>query len=478
MFKQYKSIHFVGIGGIGMSGIAQVLHTMGYRVTGSDLKASEMTGRLQALGIPVAIGHSPANIKDAQVVVISSAVGRENPEARTAVRLGVPVIPRAEMLAELGRLKYGVLVAGSHGKTTTTSLIATLLARAGLDPTVVIGGRLNALGSNARLGRGDFLVAEADESDGSFLKLSPAIAVATNIDREHMEFFKSMHALRGAFLEFLNKVPFYGLDVLCLEDAHLRGLLPDIRRRVLTYGFREEAGLRAVNVEKDAMSVEYDAVMKGKVLFRVRLPIPGDHNVLNSLAAIGAALELDVSPAVIRDALSDFEGIGRRLELKGRINGISVYDDYGHHPTEVRATIKSLKEACGASRLIVLFQPHRFTRTRDLMEEFSSAFDHADFLLLMDIYPAGERPLEGITSEELSKAIKNRDQKQKRETQKREKCAYVKDVSRALAWLSRNLRPGDIVLTLGAGDVWKVAEELVNRLGAGKTGRGKRQKEG
>ncbi|MDA8325721.1 MAG: UDP-N-acetylmuramate--L-alanine ligase, partial [Nitrospiraceae bacterium] len=418
MLKQYKAIHFVGIGGIGMSGIAQVLHTLGYQVTGSDLKESETTRRLASLGIPVTIGHSPENIKNAQVVVISSAVGSENPEARTAARNGVPVIPRAEMLAELGRLKYGVLVAGSHGKTTTTSLIATLLARAGLDPTVVIGGRLNAFGSNARLGRGDFLVAEADESDGSFLKLSPTIAVATNIDREHMEFFKSMHALRGAFLEFLNKVPFYGLDIVCAEDAQLRGLLPDIKRRVLTYGLREDADLRAVNVRKDAMSVEYDVFMKGKELFRVRLPIPGDHNVLNSLAAVGAALELDIGPDVIRDALQEFEGIGRRLELKGRAGGINVYDDYGHHPTEVRATVKSLKEACGGSRLFVVFQPHRFTRTRDLMEEFSVSFGHADRLLLMDIYPAGERPLEGITSETLFQLVTR---------EIGEKGSYVKD---------------------------------------------------
>ena len=460
MLNQYKSIHFVGIGGIGMSGIAQVLHTMGYRVTGSDLKESEMTGRLRALGIPVAIGHDPENIGDAQVVVISSAVGSENPEARAAASRGVPVIPRAEMLAELGRLKYGVLIAGSHGKTTTTSLIATLLARAGFDPTVVIGGRLNAMESNARLGRGDFLVAEADESDGSFLKLSPAIAVATNIDREHMEFFKSMHALKGAFLEFLNKVPFYGLDIVCLDDPHLRGLLPDIKRRVLTYGFGEGADLRAVNVKKDAMSVEYDALMKGKKekIFRVRLPVPGDHNVLNSLAAIGAALELGIAPGLIKEALEGFGGIGRRLELKGRTNHISVYDDYGHHPTEVRATVKSLKEACGASRLFVVFQPHRFTRTRDLMEEFSLSFGHADFLLLMDIYAAGERPIEGITSEELFKVITA-----KVKDKNKESVFYVRDAGGALSLLSKELRAGDVVLTLGAGDVWKVAEEICKR---------------
>ncbi|MDA8091765.1 MAG: UDP-N-acetylmuramate--L-alanine ligase [Nitrospiraceae bacterium] len=455
MYKRYKSIHFVGIGGIGMSGIAQVLQNLGYRVTGSDVRASEMTERLSAMGIGIAIGHDPANIGDAQVVVISSAIGSENPEAMEAIRQGVPVIPRAEMLAELGRLKYGVLIAGSHGKTTTTSLIATVLAKTGLDPTVVIGGRLNALGSNARLGQGEFLVAEADESDGSFLKLSPTIAVATNIDREHMEFFKSMHALKGAFLEFLNKAPFYGLSVVCIEDSRLRELLPDIKRRTLTYGFSKDAGLRAANIEKGPMSVEYDAFLKDKKLFRVKLPIPGDHNVLNSLAAIGVGLELDVAPDAIREGLQAFQGIGRRLELKGRPAGVSVYDDYGHHPTEVRATIKSLREGIGSSRLFVVFQPHRFTRTRDLMRDFAVSFVDADQLLLMDIYAAGERPLEGITSEALFGLIKQ---------EIGDKGRYVGQADRAMEYLIENIKAGDVVLSLGAGDVWKVSEGLVKRL--------------
>jgi UDP-N-acetylmuramate--alanine ligase len=456
MYKRYQVIHFVGIGGAGMSGIAEVLHALGYSVTGSDLKASETTGGLEKRGIKITIGHDARNIKSAQVVVISSAVGAENPEVREAMRLGIPVIPRAEMLAELGRLKYGVLVAGSHGKTTTTSLVATVLSRAGLDPTVVIGGRLNALGTHARFGRGDFLVAEADESDGSFLKLAPTIAVVTNIDREHMEYFKSMYALKGAFLEFMNKAPFYGLNILCAEDGNLRELLPDIRRRTLTYGLREGADLRAVNLKKGFMSVEFDALMHGKKLFRAKLPIPGEHNALNALAAIGAGLELEIKPESIREAIEGFEGIGRRLELKGKVGGISVYDDYGHHPTEVRATIRSLREGMGKGRLFVVFQPHRFTRTRDLMHEFAASFGDADSLVLLDIYAAGEKPIEGITSEALFRLVKKALGK---------KAAYL-GRQEAVDFLAGNLVKGDVALTLGAGDVWKLGGEIIERLGA------------
>jgi len=454
MYKRYKAIHFVGIGGVGMSGIAEVLHTLKYKVTGSDLKTSDTTERLKKMNIEITVGHKAANVKNAQVVVISSAVGTENPEVKEAVRLGIPVIPRAEMLAELGRLKYGVLIAGSHGKTTTTSLIATVLAGAGLDPTVVIGGRLNALGTNARLGRGEFLVAEADESDGSFLKLSPTVAVVTNIDREHMEHFKSMFTLKGAFLEFMNKVPFYGLNILCVEDKNVRDLVPDVKRRFLTYGFSEEAELRAVNLKKDFMSVQYDAVLNGKKLMKVRLPIPGEHNVLNSLAAIAAGLELEIEPDIIRDALQNFEGIGRRLELKGKVKGITVYDDYGHHPTEVRATIKSLKEGIGGRSLYVIFQPHRYTRTRDLMEEFSLSFGDVDRLMLLDIYPAGEKPIEDITSEALMRRIKKHIG---------DKSIHIKR-EEVIGRLSGMLKADDVVLTLGAGDVWKISEELVNIL--------------
>ncbi|MDA8157009.1 MAG: UDP-N-acetylmuramate--L-alanine ligase [Actinomycetota bacterium] len=458
MYKRYQSIHFVGIGGAGMSGIAEVLHTLGYKVTGSDMKASANTSRLSEMGIRIDIGHRAGNIKDAQVLVISSAVSPGNPEVKEALLQGVPVIPRAEMLAEIGRLKYSVLVAGSHGKTTTTSLVATAVARAGLDPTVVIGGRLNALGANARHGKGEFLVAEADESDGSFLKLSPTIAIVTNIDREHMEYFKTMHALEGAFLEFLNKVPFYGLNVVCVEDSHLAGMIPDLKRRVLKYGFGESADLRAVEIEKGFMSVGYTVLLRGRELFRLNLPLPGDHNVLNSLAAIGAALELDIEPMAVKQALEGFQGIGRRLELKGEAKGIRVYDDYGHHPTEIKATIKSLRDGFpsgGAARIFVLFQPHRYTRTRDLMEEFATSFGATDRLLLMDIYAAGEQPIEGIDSgalfKRLSKHIDGR-------------ATYVKDRDEAMNTLEKELRQGDVLLTLGAGDVWKISEQMVERL--------------
>lgn len=460
MYKRYKSIHFVGIGGVGMSGIAEVLHTLGYKVTGSDMRQSDITERLGKMGIEISIGHKAGNLKNSQVVVISSAVGTENPEVKEAVRQGIPVIPRAEMLAELGRLKYGVLVAGSHGKTTTTSLVATIFARAGLDPSVVIGGRVNALGTNARLGQGEFLVAEADESDGSFLKLNPTVAIVTNIDKEHMEYFKSMYALKGAFLQFMNKVPFYGLNILCIEDRNLKDLLPDIKRRVLTYGFSEEAELRAVNLKKGFMSVQYDALLKGKKLARIKLPVPGEHNVLNSLAAIGAGLELEIKPELIKEALENFQGIGRRLELKGGAKGISVYDDYGHHPTEIRATIKSLKEGIDGARLFVIFQPHRYTRTRDLMEEFAVSFGDVDELILLDIYAAGEQPIEDITSGALFRHIKKKIG---------DKGIHLnrEDV---MAHLAGKLGKGDVVLTLGAGDVWKISEELVNSL-KGKNGR-------
>ncbi len=438
-----------------MSGIAEVLHTLGYIVTGSDLRASDTTERLGKKDIKIAIGHRADNTRGAQVVVISSAVGSENPEVMEAVKLGIPVIPRAEMLAELGRLKYGVLVAGSHGKTTTTSLIATVLSKGGLDPTVVIGGRLNALGTNARFGQGEYLVAEADESDGSFLKLAPTIAVVTNIDREHMEYFKSMHALKGAFLQFMNKVPFYGMNVVCIEDRGLRELLPDIKRRVVTYGFSDEADLRAVNLKKDFMSIKFDVVSKGKKPFRVKLPVPGEHNALNSLAAIAAGLELEIKPSDIKDALEGFGGIGRRLELKGKPGGVMVYDDYGHHPTEVRATIRSLKDGIGDRKLFVVFQPHRYTRTRDLMREFALSFGDADRVVLLDIYPAGEKAMEGVTSAALFELLK-------KETGN--KTEYL-DKNEALEFLLSTVKKDDVVLTLGAGDVWRLGEELVRELG-------------
>ncbi|MCL4476474.1 MAG: UDP-N-acetylmuramate--L-alanine ligase [Nitrospirae bacterium] len=460
MFERYRTIHFVGIGGIGMSGIAEVLHNLGYEVTGSDLKESDTVTRLRYLGIKVSIGHRPENIDDAHVVVISSAVSDENPEVVAARERSVPVIPRAEMLAELGRLKYGILIAGAHGKTTTTSLIATILGHAGFDPTVVIGGKLRATGSNARLGKGDFIIAEADESDGSFLKLTPTIAVVTNIDREHMDFFKTMDTLKDAFVSFINKVPFYGLSILCVENELIREILPRIHRRYITYGFSEDADVLATNVEKGFLSVSFDVKYKGNDMGRFLLPMPGMHSILNCLAGIIVAMELKVEFPRIREALQSFSGIQRRFEFKGEVNGIRFFDDYGHHPAEIRATLKAAKESLTSSsskggRVFVLFQPHRYTRTRDLLHEFGNSFSDADVLCVMDIYPAGEKPIEGVNGEAVVKAIKDNGHKN---------VVSITDRNMLTETIKKRLRPHDLFLTIGAGDVWKTGEELLKRM--------------
>ncbi len=449
MFEQYRIIHFVGIGGIGMSGIAEVLHNLGYEVTGSDLKESANTERLRSLGIKVYIGHRAENIDSAHVVVISSAVREDNPEVVEARRRSIPVIPRAEMLAEIGRLKYSILVAGTHGKTTTTSLISAILSHAGLDPTVIIGGRLKATGTNARLGRGEFLVAEADESDGSFLKLSPTVAVATNIDREHMDYFKTMDALYSAFREFLDKVPFYGLSVLCYENIYLRNIAKELNRKCISYGFSEDADVMATEITSREGVVSFNVVYKGDDLGVFQIPLLGVHNVLNALSAIIVSRELYVKDEIIREALRGFSGIQRRFEYKGAFKGAKVYDDYGHHPTEIKATLKAVKNG-GFNRLLVVFQPHRYTRTMDLFQEFVKSFDSVDRLYIMDIYPAGERPIEGVTAEALANGIRKRGGN----------VSYCPDRRELIGILSKEVREGDIVLTLGAGDVWKVADEL------------------
>ncbi|MDP2167229.1 MAG: UDP-N-acetylmuramate--L-alanine ligase [Thermodesulfovibrionales bacterium] len=454
MFEHYRVIHFTGIGGIGMSGIAEVLLNLGYEVTGSDLKESETTERLRRSGAKIHIGHRPGNVAHAHVVVISSAVSTDNIEVREARRRSIPVIPRAEMLAELGRLKYSVLVAGAHGKTTTTSLISTVLAHAGLDPTAVIGGKLKAIGTNAKLGRGEFLVAEADESDGSFLKLSPAIGVVTNIDREHMEFFKTMDALKEAFLSFMNKVPFYGVAVLCSDNEHIRQLLPLVHRRTLTYGLSKDAELRAHNIKRRGLSASFDVALRGKNIGRFRLSMPGIHNILNSLAAVAVAIELRVGVKKIQEALSGFEGIQRRLEFKGRAKGVRFYDDYGHHPTEIRATVGALKESFPKGRLHVIFQPHRYSRTKSLFEEFTGCFMDADALYLMDIYPAGEKPIKGITSKALYMEIKKA----------HARVSHFADKEELIGSVLSGLSAEDTVLTLGAGDVWKTGEQAISRL--------------
>ncbi|MBI4823634.1 MAG: UDP-N-acetylmuramate--L-alanine ligase [Nitrospirae bacterium] len=454
MFERYRVIHFIGIGGIGMSGIAEVLLNLGYEVTGSDLKDSDNTKRLRKLGAKIYIGHREENIKTAHVVVISSAVSKENVEVIEANKRAIPVIPRAEMLAEIGRLKYSVLVAGAHGKTTTTSLISTILAHAGLDPTVVIGGKLNALGTNARLGRGNFIVAEADESDGSFLKLSPTISVVTNIDREHMEFFKTMDRLKSAFLSFMDKVPFYGISILCIDNEYIRELIPSVSRRTLTYGFSDDAGLRADALKIHGMAVSFNVHLRGKNLGRFQVPLAGTHNALNSLAAIGVALELQIDIKKIKEALEGFKGIERRLEFKGETKGIKLYDDYGHHPSEIKATLRALRQSIKKGSLSVIFQPHRYTRTKSLFEEFLKSFDDADTLFLMDIYPAGEKPIKGITSEALSKKIKKR----------HKGVIFISDRQEMIEHISGHLKLGETLLTLGAGDVYKVGEEILKRL--------------
>jgi UDP-N-acetylmuramate--alanine ligase len=460
MFERYRTIHFVGIGGIGMSGIAEVLHNLGYEVTGSDVKESETITRLRNLGIKVLIGHRPENIDDAHVVVISSAVSGENPEVVAAREKSIPVIPRAEMLAELGRLKYGILIAGAHGKTTTTSLIATILGHTGLDPTVVIGGKLRATGSNARLGRGDFIIAEADESDGSFLKLTPTIAVVTNIDREHMDFFKNMDALKDAFVSFINKVPFYGLSILCAENELVREILPMVHRRFLTYGFSEEADVCAGNVEKGFMSVSFDVKYRGQNMGRFFVPMPGMHSILNSLASIIVGIELKVEVPGIKEALKGFRGIQRRFEFKGEADGIKFFDDYGHHPAEIQATLKAARESLMNSdvkegRVFVLFQPHRYTRTGDLLHEFGSSFSDADVLCVMDIYAAGEKPIHGVNSEAVLRAVKDSGHRD---------AVHIPDKEALRGAIMKKLRPGDLFITIGAGDVWKTGEELLQMM--------------
>ncbi len=454
---QYKKIHFVGIGGIGMSGIAEVLYNMGYTVTGSDIKESETVKRLKSFGIKVFIGHSRDNIDNTDVVVYSSAVKQDNPELIKAKSLGIPVIPRAEMLAELCRLKYSILVAGAHGKTTTTSLIATVLTDAGFDPTIVIGGKLKSIGTNAKLGQGEFLVAEADESDGSFLKLTPAVAVITNIDREHLDYFKTLRKIKKAFLEFGNKVPFYGVSILCRECRHVRDLIPHLTRRYVTYGFDEGSDFRAGNIEYLSPKVSFEAFYRGKSLGRFAITVPGKHNVLNALATIAAAKELSIPLERVKESLENFTGIGRRFEFKGEKRGIKFYDDYGHHPTEIKAVLKTavwLKP----QRLCVIFQPHRYTRTRDLMEQFIHVFKETlrkkDCLFLMDIYPAGEPPIEKVSGEVLYEKLKNADVN----------VIFNPDKEKIKDDILGELKQGDVVFTVGAGDVYKIGESLIETL--------------
>ena len=456
MLEKKHRIHFVGIGGIGMSGIAEVLLNLGYTVTGSDLRESETIERLQALGAEVFLGHREANLSgNPSVVVISTAVKFTNPEVLEARRRSIPVIPRAEMLAELMRMKYGIAVAGSHGKTTTTSMIAAVLSTAGLDPTMVIGGRVRALGSNARLGQGEMLVAEADESDGTFLLLSPTIAVVTNIDREHIDFHQTMERLMESFLNFINKVPFYGAAVLCLDHPNVRALIPKMKKRFVTYGLSPEADWSARDLSMSPMAVEFPVARHGSVVGRLKLNIPGRHSASNALAAVAVAQELEIPFARIAEGLESFTGIHRRFEVKGEAKGIRVIDDYGHHPVEIRATIAAIRDSWKRP-LTVLFQPHRYSRTRDLFDDFVTAFEGADRLVLTEVYAAGEEPMAGASGEALYQAVKQHGHLD---------VEYVADKERIAQRLLPKLQSGDIVLTLGAGDIYKVGEQIVKALG-------------
>ena len=454
MKRRIRRVHFVGIGGSGMSGIAEVLLNLGYRVSGSDLVESDTTLRLQRLGAEVVMGHRSENLRDADVVVISSAVRKDNPEVIAAHERIIPVIPRAEMLAELMRMKYGVAVAGTHGKTTTTSMIATVLAHGGLDPTAVIGGKLNIFGSNAKLGQGELLVAEADESDGSFLKLSPTIAVVTNIDPEHLDHYRNLEEIQKAFLEFINKVPFYGLAILCLDQENVQALIPQVQKRYVTYGMSSQANFRAADISYHGLTTSFRVFANERELGQISIQMPGLHSVYNALAAIATASELDLNFEIVRQALGSFSGVQRRFQIKGEWDGVMVVDDYGHHPTEIKATLSAAKNGWGR-RTVVVFQPHRYSRTRDLFKEFLTAFNQADVLFLTGIYPAGEDPIPGVDVQGLYEGIKGHGHKD---------VTLVLDKSAILDRLLPRLKPGDMVFTLGAGDVWKTGEALIERL--------------
>jgi UDP-N-acetylmuramate--alanine ligase len=457
MVKRYRHIHFVGIGGAGMSGIAEVLHNMEYVVTGSDLKASDVTRHLEQLGIRVSIGHRPEHVQGADVVVRSSAVPLDNPEVAAARQHLIPVIPRAEMLAELMRLKYGVAVAGTHGKTTTTSMLATVLAHGGLDPTIVIGGRLRGLGSNAKLGKGEFLVAEADESDGSFLKLSPTLAVVTTIDAEHLDYYRDLAHIQEAFLQFINKVPFYGSAILCLDQENIQDLLPRVEKRFITYGLRTQADITAREIMLQGMGSEFVVVARQEVLGKFRLRVPGMHNVSNALAAVGVGLDLAIEPEAIREALEEFAGVERRFQVKGEARGIVVVDDYGHHPAEIRATLDAAKEGFGR-RVVVVFQPHRYTRTKYLLRDFSTAFYQADVVIVTEVYAAGEPVIPGVSGRQIAEGALEHGHRN---------VTFVKDKEAVPDLLLPVLRPGDLVITMGAGDIWQIGEEIMRRLSTG-----------
>lgn len=456
MFRnRVKRLHFVGIGGIGMSGIAEVLLNLGYDVRGSDTNPTPLTDRLGTLSAKVHAGHRAEHVGDAEVVIISSAVKADNPEVMEARRRGIPVIRRAEMLAELMRMKYGIAIAGTHGKTTTTSLIATILGAGNFDPTVVIGGRLKSISSNARLGEGEYLVAEADESDGSFLRLMPTLCVVTNIDPEHLDHWTGgLPQIVDAFVDFVNKVPFYGTSVLCLDHPTVQSMLPRVEKRFITYGMSPQADYSADAVTQLEGAMAFTVRARGQELGRVRLNMIGRHNVLNALAALAIAEEVGVPFDVAAKALDSFEGVGRRFECKGQAHDVLVVDDYGHHPAEIRATLRAARESHDR-RLVVAFQPHRYTRTRDLADDFATAFNDANVVFVTDIYAASETPIAGVTGEALAENIR---------AHGHQDVHYVANVGDLASKLAETVRPGDLVITLGAGNIWRAGEDLLKNL--------------
>lgn len=457
MFFKPQHLHFTGIGGIGMSGIAEVLLTLGYEISGSDLRLSPITERLQSLGAKIWEGHQAGNIEGAKVLVVSSAVDESNPEVREARRLGIPVIPRGELLAELMRLKYGVAIAGSHGKTTTTSMAAHILSQAGLDPTVVVGGRVGVMGgTNARIGKSDFLVAESDESDGSFLKLAPIVAVVTNIDREHLDHYRGgIFEIRQAFTDFVNKVPFYGAVIVCIDDENVQHILSGIRRRVITYGVSATADYTVSETSCGHLSSDFRLAFRGQDLGVFHLPLPGFHNILDATAAIAVARELEVDVERARQALETFSGVDRRFQIRGREKGVVVIDDYGHHPTEIQATLTAVRQ-CNFQRVHSIFQPHRYTRTHYLLDDFARSFSKADTVHVLDIYAASEKPIEGVSAEKLVERMRSFGHRG---------AIYAGTLEGAVASVTPLLEPGDAVITQGAGNVWQAGDRVLEWLG-------------
>jgi UDP-N-acetylmuramate--alanine ligase len=456
MFKSVRKIHMVGIGGIGMSGIAEILLDQGFEVSGSDKQLSEITSRLERLGAKIFIGHDAGNLDEADVVVYSSAVHLDNPELVAAAEKKIPVIRRAEMLAELMRMKYGIAIAGTHGKTTTTSMTSLVLMEGGLDPTVIVGGKLSSFGgTNARLGHGDFIVVEADEFDRSFLQLTPVIASITTLEREHLDIYTDLEDIKRAFVEFANKVPFYGFVILCLDEPSIQEILPLIRRKIITYGVSAQADLRAVNISFSGNRSKFNLLQRGKDRGEIHLNVPGIHNIKNSIAAIGIGLELGIEFMKIKKAIESFNGVYRRIEIKAEVDGVMLVDDYAHHPTEVQATLSALRSGWPHRRIIAVFQPHLYSRTRYFHDEFGKSFLNADVLVVTDVYPAREEPIQGITGELIvddARAFGHKD------------AHYVQDKRRLSDFLMQIQKPGDIVVTLGAGDISRFCEEFLEKL--------------